>query len=189
MSETKTKRILQDYLSLGYLYLLLLGITSQVIYYGFLNINIFNYADITDILLSPIQYICSNRKTLILFLISVMAFMIFIYYTVKKEQKTNKDISQMEVFESKLPVIAAFLSGLFVGTSIPEGINISQKLSNDKLKPNRELIFNDGKKEEVAVVGQNAQYIFYARKGEDKITVTPVLNNIKAIKKIEKEED
>ena len=45
---------LQDYLSFGYLYLLLLGIVSESIYYGLLGVSVLSYSDVLDVLLSPL---------------------------------------------------------------------------------------------------------------------------------------
>ena len=43
VSDLKNKDLsIQELLSLGYIYLLVLGIISDTIYYGFLDINIFD---------------------------------------------------------------------------------------------------------------------------------------------------
>ena len=51
---------IQEYLSLGYLYLLILGVISDAIYYQFLHINILHYTTVLDVLLSPIARITSH---------------------------------------------------------------------------------------------------------------------------------
>ncbi len=58
-SEIKesTQRSIQDYLSLGYLYLVVVGILFDAIFYGILGINIIHYSSILDVLLSPIAFL------------------------------------------------------------------------------------------------------------------------------------
>ena len=53
-------RTLQDYLSLGYLFLILCGLAKDIILYRFIGVNILDYSSISDVLLSPIIYIGEN---------------------------------------------------------------------------------------------------------------------------------
>ena len=48
------KHGIQEYLSIGYLYLLVLGVIGDSIYYSFFDINIIRYSTVLDVLLSPI---------------------------------------------------------------------------------------------------------------------------------------
>jgi len=52
LAKNEDKRwSIQDYLSLGYLYLLILGIFKDAVFYGYLGVNFINYASVQDILL------------------------------------------------------------------------------------------------------------------------------------------
>jgi len=56
---------LQEYLSMGYVYLIILGIISDVIYFHFFGINILKYAAISDILISPISILVKDIRVLV----------------------------------------------------------------------------------------------------------------------------
>ena len=57
-SENKAtnRRSIQDYLSLGYVYLVVVGIILDAIFYGILGINIIHYSSVLDVLLSPVAF-------------------------------------------------------------------------------------------------------------------------------------
>jgi hypothetical protein len=45
--------------------------------------------------------------------------------------------------------------------------------------------FRDGSEEYVMLIGQNTQYVFYVSEGNNDITVSPILTNIKRIVRTE----
>jgi len=51
---------IQDYLSIGYVILLILGVFHETIYYKFLGINILEYSSVLDVLISPISVISGD---------------------------------------------------------------------------------------------------------------------------------
>lgn len=61
----------QDLLSLGYVYLLILGLARDTIYYGFLDVNILSYSSIGDILISPLAYLTRHPVQIVVFLVLV----------------------------------------------------------------------------------------------------------------------
>ena len=63
----------QNLLPLGYLFLILLGIAKESIFYYQLGINIVRYSSIMDILISPVAAITSNP----IFFITVLILFIF----------------------------------------------------------------------------------------------------------------
>jgi hypothetical protein len=50
----------QEYLSIGYLYLLILGVVSESIFYRMLGINILHFASLSDILTAPLTLLVSH---------------------------------------------------------------------------------------------------------------------------------
>jgi uncharacterized membrane protein len=50
----------QEYLSIGYLYLVILGVVSESIFYKMLGINILYFASLSDILTAPLTLLMSH---------------------------------------------------------------------------------------------------------------------------------
>jgi hypothetical protein len=57
----------QEYISLGYIFLVLLGIATDVIYYKYLNIDILTHSTILDVLISPVNILVNDVKVLGMF--------------------------------------------------------------------------------------------------------------------------
>ena len=71
MQNQFSLKTIQEYLPLGYLYLLVFGIVTDVIYYGALGVNIINYTSVTDILLSPIEKLVDGLWMPVIFLMTL----------------------------------------------------------------------------------------------------------------------
>lgn len=187
---------LQDYLSLGYLFLILCGLAKDIIFYGFLGINILNYASISDVLLSPISYLGENIYAVV-FLILLPVFMYFIHnifgkwhqkYKDKKWYNWGMDMSNWEEYLSKppsvvrsLPLIALTLLSFFLGTGLGGGSKIKDRLSTNDYKVNRKILFQDKESIDVTLIGQNSHYVFYVLKDNPTIHIAPIQGNIKSI--------
>ena len=63
--EKESRLGIQDSLSLGYVFLLVLGVLYQTIYFKYLGINILEYSSILDVLISPIAVLIGDLKLLI----------------------------------------------------------------------------------------------------------------------------
>ncbi|NJK83951.1 MAG: hypothetical protein HC912_09240 [Saprospiraceae bacterium] len=107
----------QDYLSIGYLYLLILGILSDSIYYGMLGINILSYSTILDVLLSPIVKLTDN----ILLAAAIMvptSFYLLLFYLQKQSTEKMKQSYFSKISNTPLKRSSYFLLWLsFVFTS------------------------------------------------------------------------
>ncbi|MBC5837492.1 hypothetical protein [Flavobacterium muglaense] len=76
----KYNEIIQKILPFGYIYLVVLGIMKESIYYYQIGINILKYSNIMDILISPIADLTSNPIILIGFFIFIsLLFLTSIY--------------------------------------------------------------------------------------------------------------
>ena len=61
--KIKQKKLnLQDVFYIGYLYLIILGIVSDAIFYGIFGVSYLNYTTILDALISPISLLINNWK-------------------------------------------------------------------------------------------------------------------------------
>lgn len=197
------KLSIQEYFSIGYIYLIILGIISDVILYNFLNINIFNYSSILDVLITPISIITEDIRVFILF--SIITYLAYLYvfkllpkmhvklrdkkwYTklvniekedIKIEKLKQKDKSQLIGF------VAFFVLSIFLGFGVGRGYITKSKLEANELKTTHQLVFQDEKTIKVNIIGQNESYLFYVEEGKDKVSIAPISYNIKKIEKLE----
>ena len=72
----KDKLGLQDYFYIGYLYLIILGIVSDAIFYGIFGVSYLNYTTILDALISPISLL-TNNWFISLFLVLIAIIFLF----------------------------------------------------------------------------------------------------------------
>ena len=190
--ENKTEKqesntSLQDYLSLGYLYLLILGILHEMIFYGFLDINILSYSSVIDILLSPLAFLGGNPK-LVGYLIVFWFVLYFLLPYLNKWNKAyalKKGSEQVEFtgLTGLLFLYAVMLFGFFIGAAIGAGPQTNNQIKNGDFKLTHQLTFSDNSKTLVRKIGNNSQYIFYVEKNTTKILISPIAGNIKKIEK------
>lgn len=190
---------LQDYLSLGYLYLLILGVIVDSIRYGFLGVNIINYSSVLDVLLSPIAHLTSDIKSLSAVIVGGL-IAVGLTYGSKWYYDKNKDNesfrkrknfkSQEKMYEDFQPLrqisfyMALFIFGVFVGFGIGGGVKLSKDLKAGALEMDTQLTFTNDDTLNVKVIGHNSQYFFYAEEGATQVTIMPIQGNIKKIKNL-----
>ena len=200
-NDESTERSLQDYLSLGYLYLLVLGIFKDAIFYGHLGVNILNYSNIQDILLSPIIYLTSNIKQFLVIFVGIPLISYVIQYAAKKYHKKNKNKEWYKAKKnyekwdktygeensySYLMVLILFcLFGGFIGFGLGRGQKMAQQLEAGTLKNNHQITFTDASTLEVNMIGHNSEYIFYVAEKDTTVTIMPIQGNIKKIQNLE----
>ena len=191
---------IQEYLSLGYIFLLILGILGDTIYYHLLGINIISYSSVLDVLLSPIYLLTENLAVPI---VTVFAIALMYYTRVKfspkfheknKLKKWYKKIYNVEQLDKRysteishnhiLQLSAFAILALFVGLRTGAGLTVKKKMEGGSLKLNHNIIFRDAEQLNAAIVGQNSLYIFYVAEEDNKLTISPIEGNIKKILKI-----
>ncbi|MDV7187273.1 hypothetical protein R3X25_08280 [Lutibacter sp. TH_r2] len=193
---------LQEYFYIIYLYLIILGIVSDAIFYGIFGISYLNYTTILDALMSPLSLLINNWY-LSIFLgvmfwlmhmyFSKWMFKFYAYLRVKKWYQKIYNIEKLDKKYEKLGQKKNLLTGLmfiffllFVSMRIGMGIGTKQKLMEKEIIPNYSLFFKDNTRLDVKKIGQNSAYFFYVIPGEKVITVTPISDNIKQIKVLKK---
>ncbi len=193
---------LQEYFYIGYLFLIVLGIVSDAIFYAVLDVSYLNYITILDALISPISLL-SNNWMMSLILLALFILMYFHitrfspwlylklrdkrwYQKVTNIEKADKRYKALK--EKKNIVFGMMLLFFFLFVSMRTGMAIGtkNKLSTKEIKPNYTLVFKDDSKLDVRKIGQNSAYYFYVVPGEKLVTVTPILDNLKQIKRIKK---
>lgn len=192
----------QEILSVAYLYLLALGVLSDALYYGILGVSYLNFTTILDALISPVSMLTNNYLlsiTLIgmfglmyLYLTKLMPYMFKKFKNRKWYQKmTNVEKAQkrMDLLSQKnnlFKSMAFFFFLFFVSVRLGMGIGMKSRLDSGKHKANYTLVFKDNTKLNVKKIGQNSIYFFYVKMNETIVTATPILDNIKEIKRLKK---
>ena len=201
----KEKLGLQDYFYIGYLYLIILGIVSDAIFYGIFSVSYLNYTTILDALISPISLLTNNWKISIFLVLmfwlmqmyfSKWMFKLYAYLRVKKWykkmyniEKWDKKYAELEKKKNNPQGMMFLFFLLFISMRTGMGIGTMQKLTKEKIVPNYSLIFKDNTQLDVKKVGQNSAYFFYFIPGEKVMTVTPIADNLKQIKIIKKQKE
>jgi hypothetical protein len=202
--KIKQKKLdLQDVFYIGYLYLIILGIVSDAIFYGIFGVSYLNYTTILDALISPISLLINNWK--ISLFLGLMFFVMYLYFTkwmfkvyaylrVKKwyqkvynVEKWDKKYEELAKKKSIIPGMMFIFFLLFISMRTGMGIGMKHKYNTKEIVPNYTLVFKDNTKLDVRKVGQNSTYFFYFIPGEKVITATPIADNLKQIKVLEKE--
>ncbi len=202
VNQFTLNRGVQDYLSIGYVYLLVLGIASDSIFYGFLGINILSYSTIVDVLLSPIIYLVSKGIVFSIFIIIIPILSYFLItfnrkrYLKKREKESfrqKNDIEKMDkVFSNEqlsksLVIVSAFIIfSAYIGFGLGSGGKTKDRIQSGNFTLNHQLVFNDGDIVQVKLIGHNSQYIFYVLENEKQVKVSPIQGNIKSIEKLNK---
>jgi Ca2+/Na+ antiporter len=183
---------LQDYFSLGYLFLVVLGLIDNLIYYETLGINIFNYTSISDILLTPLNTIFGNYKVTFAIILALIIFYYFLKYFLKYSQEKNRKAAEKQnkeyqelTFEPITSIIFLFMS-LFLGINIGSTHKVKSNIETNNFRLNESLVFSDNTQKDVYVVGHNSTYLFYIEKNSKDINVVPISGNIKSMRKIGK---
>ena len=75
---------------------------------------------------------------------------------------------------------------LFISMRVGMGVGMKEKFTTKEIIPNYTLVFKDNTRLDVRKIGQNSAYFFYFIPGEKVITATPISDNLKQIKVLEK---
>jgi heme/copper-type cytochrome/quinol oxidase subunit 2 len=175
----------QEYLSLGYIYLLIVGLLTNVIYYSFLGINILNYSTFVDVLIAPIKLLTGNiiLPIMLLFIGGLMyASNKFITSKIKNASGVQK--KERLPIENLVPRFAFLVLVLFVGLGVGMGVKMKSQIEEGRIEVDHTLTFVDYKQIKVKIVGQNSMFLFYVSEHERELTITPIGDNIYQIKKI-----
>ena len=179
----------QNLLPLGYLFLVILGIVKESIFYYQIGINIIRYSSIMDILISPIAAITSHPVFFIFMIVLFIFFFKLPQILLKNEDKEwlhklfgSKSI-KTEASESErtayynnttLEFFSFFLISIFLGYGLADGKSISEKIKNNKIRYDYKLNYSDEKSENVYIIGSNTAYYFYLTEGNPTIKIAPV---------------
>jgi hypothetical protein len=181
---------IQDYITIGYLYLVILGIINIVIYYSSFEINIFDYISITDILLAPVNmlFLSYEFTAMVIIAVGILSYLSkFLaigvnYISEKWAIKFNKP--SISVAFSPVLVFIILFSYVFLVLSVDMAESVKQRVDTKAFKPNTILTLSDNAQKNVKVIATTSMYIFYVELGENIVNIMPISGNVKSIKKI-----
>ena len=190
---------IQRLLPFGYIYLVIMGIIKESIFYYQLDINILKFSSIMDILISPIAEITAHPFLLIFFILLIFLLYGFKQYSLKHPEKkiikkyhkiketdnlTNEEFTK-KINQNLIGFFFVMLICFFLGFGIGGGNFLSKRIKNGDLKFEKygqTLTFNSGEKKEIYLINTNSLYYFYVVKGQKSIEISPI-NTIQSIAK------
>lgn len=181
---------IQDYITLGYLYLVILGIINIEIYYSSFEINIFDYISITDILLAPVNmlFLSYEFTAMVIIAVGILSYLskflaIGVNYILEKWAiKFNKP--SISVTFSPVLVFIILFSYVFLVLSVDMAESVKQRVDAKTFKSNTILTLSDNSQKNVKVIATTSMYLFYVELGENIVNIMPIGGNVKSIKKI-----
>jgi heme/copper-type cytochrome/quinol oxidase subunit 2 len=180
--STDSQLTISEFLPLGYLYILILGILAESLYYGLIGINFLSYASILDVLLGPIA-ILTDKPILLVFLVVIGS--VFYYLMVVKGRKNAKNSEPKKEGINGLTayglVMAVMVLAAFVGYGLGKGMKERSNIAENKIEHDVTLHFLNGDKKEVRKLGNTSTFIFHIQKDQKSISISPISNNIKEI--------
>lgn len=185
-------RTVIEYLPLGYLYLLILGIASDSIYYGLIGIDIMNYSDLQDVLLSPVIHLTDNPimpvVVILLPLISYFYMKLIQVLNAKKSGiKKPTFLDSMSLSHQWIAILSIMLFFLFIGLSVGKGISINKNIASGEFNYNRKITFQNDQVLDVKLLGNTSAYLFYITKDHSEISIVPISGNIKKMEVLRKQ--
>lgn len=179
---------LQKLLPFGYLFLVVLGILKESIFYYQIDINILKYSNLMDILTSPIATLTSNLVVfiaVIIFAIILYAYPAFLAKKLDKKWaqklsglKNSGTLSEDQVknhFTSFFAVLLACgLFSFFIGIGFGQGKVLAKRINNSSVKYDHILNYNSGEAEIIYLIDVNSVYYFYVSKGSKTIKLAPI---------------
>ena len=179
----------QDYFSLGYVYLILLGIARESLYYGILGINIVEFSTITDILLSPIAYL--TKHPIVLLILLLMLSWLYVqpkldkkyknknwYKKLYQYQKQDSNVNESDNQTRVLYFVMLMVTTFFLGTAIGAGVKANQRMMEKNFKSSDFIEFKDMGRLEGKIMGQNSAFVFFVKKDDVHVSVCPINENI-----------
>ncbi|SHG70073.1 hypothetical protein SAMN05444483_12314 [Salegentibacter echinorum] len=195
MTKIKSFQEIQGFLSVGYIYLIVMGILNETLYYNQIGIEFLNYSSILDVLISPISRLTSSISRLVIFI--VIIFFAFKLPNILAKNKDKKWFKKILKFEPELTkneikhsllktfmfIVSLGLFGFYVGSGLGNGYRMSEKIEKGEIEFNDQIKFINGDESNVEIVGTNSTYMFYLEKDKKTVQITPISGIIQSIVK------
>jgi hypothetical protein len=185
----KLTETFQKFLPFGYLFLVLIGILKESVFYYQIGLNILKYSTIMDILISPIADLTSEP----IILIALIIFIIILFSLMKilskngnrkwvkklmnsKTETINITDEEIQNYFGKsfIIILSIGLLSFFLGIGIGNGVKVSKKILKNKLEYTNKITFNSGETKDIYLIGSNSVNYFYTEKGNKNVIISPV---------------
>jgi hypothetical protein len=173
---------LQKSLPLAYLYLVILGILKESLFYHYFDINILHFSGLMDIIISPIGDLIQYP----ILGISVILFLFLVFgwwhlhdsgkikqFKFLKAGNKSIDLSQVTI------IIGIGLLTFFAGVGMGAGKKTADNMRQQKLSISHHLTNALGETKEIHLIGSNSLHYFYVEKGTAYVQITPLNNVVK----------
>jgi hypothetical protein len=156
MKRIKGFRSFDGYLSVGHIYLLLLGVTSDSIFYGLLVINIISCSPLLDVLLSPITHLTGSLifpAFVVLIPLAVFGMLRLQLWWLNRRLTSAERSPQLPLLLRPRPLSSIWLGLLawvipagFIGFSLGGGNSLKRQISAGDFKVNCLITFQDNQR-------------------------------------------
>jgi hypothetical protein len=181
---------ISELLPLGYLYLLILGIATQSIFYGLLGVNFLAWSDVLDVLISPIALLTGQIALLVT--VVLIAALLYPYLKWlrhmnrdKKRSGLNRGLLEQPLARAWLQFSAIVIVFAFIGIGSGAGMAVRERLSAGEAIVDHRVVFHDGRAVEVELVGKNAGFLFYFGVGDTALNIVPLADNVHRVQRID----
>lgn len=197
MTENSNYQNTQGILSVGYIYLIIMGILHEALFFQQLDIHILKYSSIVDVLMSPINRLSSGSGLVFSVVLLLLIFVLPSFLSSKKDKDWFKKVfkkmppekskEEMRTFFYQMFIVYACLGifGFFIGSAWGRGIEVIKDIKNNEVAYDDVITFIDESQEKVEILGKNTSFLFYITAENDRVKVSPIQGVIKIIEEIE----
>ncbi|MEL7221080.1 MAG: hypothetical protein AAGJ93_07155 [Bacteroidota bacterium] len=157
------------------------------LFFGIVGINIMEYSNVMDILLSPLVDL-SRSLFLLLFFILACVFVIM-YPRLQQMPRLDGLVGSTKEKNNnrlrRIAMLAIMIACFFLGTGIGGGFKVAGKVSDQAYEMEDKITLIDGSEIKAKIISQNSGYIFYLEEGETNITISPITGVVQKINKAE----
>lgn len=175
-------------LQFGYLFLVILGLIGECVFYNAIGVKILRFSTLSDILVSPIATLTDSPARLFLLLIFigfVMLLVIIAYYfrnkkwsqllaAIKPHESLTEDELETRYNNLFLTYLAVGMISFFLGMALSFGTTVSNRIKSNQAQYNTKLYFNSGEAEQVYLLHTNSMYNIYFSKGNKNVKIAPI---------------
>jgi hypothetical protein len=194
-------RELQEYLSIGYLYLIVTGLVIDFIYYSLMGVRIMQFATIQDILMAPVKVLFYHPIMLITMVIlaTIQYFVLFgspanvkkylpeaVRNSIKSKMAPKSITENTLLGDALLRFLMPIILSVFVGFRVSGGVGTHLDLAKGIEKTDTRLIFSDNTIVDVRFIGQTETFLFYAPKGGHHVVAVHIENQVKSMQSLKK---
>jgi len=186
----KLSEYLQKFLPFGYLFLVILGILKESVFYYQMGVNILKYSSIMDILISPIADLTSHP----IVLLGCLLYLLFLYlalylFPTKNYQKNwvrkvagaahpeaeiTAEVVSLRFAKIFSVTVAIGLFSFFLGIGLGNGLKISKRIASNNIQYDHVLTYGSDDNKKIYLIGLNSENYFYLEEGNNNIKISPV---------------